>query len=157
MMEVIKDIAAVIGGILSAVSLIILLSKPARKFAANIFVRIFKKYGDIEPVHDEIAEIKKMLEKHIDDEKEFKESVIAVNEINIEFMRTTCRNIIKNTFYKYKDTKILPLYEKKTLMIIEPLYIEKLNGNSFAALLLKEMADWEVDYDGSHPNEYDDV
>ena len=83
----------------------------------------------------------------------FKDSVAATNDIMMEFTRTQCRTIIKNIFYKYNETKILPLYEKKTLMCVEDLYINKTKGNSFARLLLDEMATWTVDYESSHPEE----
>jgi hypothetical protein len=48
---------------------------------------------------------------------------------------------------------VLPLYEKKTLIMIEDLYINRLKGNSFAELLLDEMRDWEIDYSRYHPGE----
>lgn len=47
----------------------------------------------------------------------------------------------------------MPLHEKKTLMCVEDLYINKTHGNSFAKLLLDEMATWEVDYESAHPEE----
>jgi len=151
-MEVVKNIAAVIGVVLSAASLIALLSKTFR----SAISKLFKKYGKSDEVSDSIAQIKSMLERHIKDEAEFKDNVVQMNEINIEFTKTQCRNIIKTIFYKYNDTKVLPLYEKKTLMNVEDLYINKLHGNSFAALLLEEMSHWEIDYDSSHPGEESD-
>ena len=147
-MEVLKDIAAVIGVILSASSLVALVSKTARSW----LVKIFGKYGKSKEVYNSINEIKEMLERHINDEKEFKDGVAQMNEINIEFTKTQCRNIIKTIFYKYKDSKELPLYEKKTLMSVEDLYINKLHGNSFASLLLDEMSDWEIDYETNQPD-----
>ena len=148
-MEVVKNIAAVIGVILSAASLIARLSKTFR----SAISKLFKKYGKSDEVSESIAQIKLMLERHIQDEAEFKEGVMQMNEINIEFTKTQCRNIIKTIFYKYNDTKVLPLYEKKTLMNVEDLYINKLHGNSFAALLLEEMSHWTIDYESSHPDE----
>ena len=151
-MEVVKNIAAVIGVVLSAASLIALLSKTFR----SAISKLFKKYGKSDEVSDSIAQIKSMLERHIQDEAEFKEGVTQMNEINIEFTKTQCRNIIKTIFYKYNDTQVLPLYEKKTLMNVEDLYINKLHGNSFAALLLEEMSHWKIDYETSHPGEETD-
>lgn len=148
-MEVVKNIAAIIGVILSAASLLALLSKTVRGGIA----RIFQKYGKSDEVSNSIAEIKSLLERHIEDEAEFKEGVMLMNEINIEFTKTQCRNIIKTIFYKYKDIKVLPLYEKKTLMNVEDLYIKRLNGNSFAALLLEEMSHWTIDYESSSDSE----
>ena len=144
-MEVVKNIAALIGVILSAASLIALLSKTFR----NAIKSMFKKYGNEKEMAESIAEIKSMLERHIEEEKEAKENCQRANEINIEFTKTQCRNIIKTIFYKYRDTKVLPLYEKKTLLNVEDLYVERLKGNSFAALLIDEMSSWEVDYENS--------
>lgn len=148
-MEVVKNVAAILGAILSAASVITLVSKTVRRSIANFF----RKYGKTDVVSDDIAEIKKLLERHMDEDKEFKKAVSATNDIMAEFMRTQCRTIIKNIFYKYDDTKVLPLYEKKTLMSVEDLYVNKLHGNSFAMLMLDEMSHWTIDYESSHPEE----
>lgn len=148
-MEVVKNIAAILGAILSAASVITLVSKTVRRSIANFF----KKYGKTDVVSEDIAEIKKLLERHMDEDKEFKKDVSATNDIMAEFMRTQCRTIIKNIFYKYDDAKVLPLYEKKTLMSVEDLYVNKLHGNSFAMLMLDEMSHWTIDYESSHPEE----
>ena len=151
-MEIIKDIAAIIGVILSAASLLALLSKTIR----GAIVKLFKKYSNDDDVKKSIAEIKTMLEEHIEEEKEAKEKVVQANEISMEFIKTQCRNIIKSIFYKYNDVKVLPLYEKKTLMNVEDLYVKRLNGNSFAALLIEEMSHWDVDYGDARPEEVDE-
>lgn len=148
-MEVVKNVAAILGAILSAASVITLVSKTVRRSIANFF----RKYGKTDVVSDDIAEIKKLLERHMDEDKEFKKTASATNDIMAEFMRTQCRTIIKNIFYKYDDTKVLPLYEKKTLMSVEDLYVNKLHGNSFAMLMLDEMSNWTIDYESSHPEE----
>ena len=145
----VEYIAAILGAIISAASVITLASKTARRVIAGFF----KKYSKSDEVSDSIAEIKELLERHIDENKEFKESVAATNDIMMEFTRTQCRTIIKNIFYKYNDTKVLPLYEKKTLMCVEDLYINRLHGNSFAMLMLDEMSHWTIDYESSHPDE----
>lgn len=152
-METVKNIAAIIGVILSAASLITLCSKTFRSFLK----KLFKKYGNEDEVSQSIADIKTMLEQHIAEENEIKDNHKTMNEITIEFIKTQCRNNIKTIFYKYKDSKRLPLYEKKTLMNIEDLYVKKLKGNSFAALLIEEMSNWEIDYDDAHPDEEDNI
>lgn len=148
-MEAVKNIAAVLGVILSAASVITLLSKTVRQFILSLF----RRYGKTDEVSEDIGEIKRLLEQHIEEDKVFKDSVATTNDIMMEFTRTQCRTIIKNIFYKYNETKILPLYEKKTLMCVEDLYINKTHGNSFAKLLLDEMSTWTVDYESSHPEE----
>ena len=151
-METVKNIAAIIGVILSAASLIALCSKNIR---AGL-TKLFKKYGNEDSVTQSINEIKTMLEQHIAEETEMKENCMAANEISIEFVKTQCRNIIKTIFYRYRDTKVLPLYEKKTLLNVEDLYVKKLKGNSYAALLIEEMSHWDIDYDDAHPDDEND-
>lgn len=151
-MEVIKDIAAIIGVILSAASLITLLSKTVRTAIANMF----KKYSHDDEVTQKINEIKTMLETHIREEQECKNNCMEANAISMEFIKTQCRNIIKTIFYRYNDTKVLPLYEKKTLLNVEDLYVRRLGGNSFAALLIEEMSHWDIDYGDMHPSEEDE-
>lgn len=148
-MEVVKNAAAILGAILSAASVITLVSKTVRRFIANFF----RRYGKADEFSGDIAEIKKLLERHMEEDKKFKENVSATNDIMVEFMRTQCRTIIKSIFYKYNETKVLPLYEKKTLMSVEDLYVNKLRGNSFAMLMLDEMSHWTIDYESSHPDE----
>ena len=148
-MEVVKNAAAILGAILSAASVITLVSKTVRRSIANFF----RRYGKADEFSGDIAEIKKLLERHMEGDNKFKENVSATNDIMVEFMRTQCRTIIKSIFYKYNETKVLPLYEKKTLMSVEDLYVNKLRGNSFAMLMLDEMSHWTIDYESSHPDE----
>ncbi|MDR3150003.1 MAG: hypothetical protein LBT88_08370 [Oscillospiraceae bacterium] len=72
----------------------------------------------------------------------FGRRMAEMSDITTEFIKAQCRDIVKNIFYRYNDTKILPLYEKKTLMNISELYVGKLGGNSYAGLLLDEMDAW---------------
>lgn len=148
-MDTIRNIAAVLGVIMSASSVAALASKSVR----GAVVRFFRRYGHTDEVSDSIGEIKELLRFHIDEDKKFKAEVTATNDIMMEFARAQCRTVIKNIFYKYKDSRTLPLYEKKTLMCVEELYIERLHGNSFAMLMLDEMSHWDVDYDSASPDD----
>lgn len=143
-MEIIKDIAAILGVILSSASVITLFSKNLRTALSNTI----RKYSNFEHSEATIGDIKTLLESHIKEDKAFRVQMLQTNEVTLEFTKTQCRNIIKNIFYTYSDTKILPLYEKKTLIGIEALYIGKLNCNSFAGFLLEEMKSWDIDYAG---------
>lgn len=129
--------------------MITLASKTARQAIASFF----KKYGKSDEVSDSIAEIKEFLERHIDEDKEFKESVAATNDIMMEFTRTQCRTVIKNIFTSTTIQKFRLYTKKKTLMCIEDLYINRLHGNSFAMLMLDEMSHWTIDYESSHLDE----
>ena len=52
---------------------------------------------------------------------------------------------ILRAVHKYKDSRVLPLYEKKRLMEIQELYITRLHQNHWGKTLLDAMADWDVD------------
>lgn len=144
-MEIVKNIAAILGVILSLSTVITLFSKTVKTWIGNMF----KHFGS----DNEIDEIKKMLQKHIDEEREFKAEMKKNNDIAMEFTRTQCRNIIKDMFYKYYDDKKIPLYEWKTLLKVEDLYIKKCLGNSYASELIKIMKTWEIDYSKSQIDE----
>lgn len=141
-MELLKDISAVLGVILSATSVAALLSKNVRAGLSSLV----RRYSHASETAQAIADLKTLFEQHLEDDREFKAQSRAMNDILIAFMTTQCRDIIKTMFYKYNDTKVLPLYEKKTLMNVQELYIGKLHCNSYASMLLKEMEKWEIDY-----------
>lgn len=152
MIELIKDISAVLGMITAAASVVALVSKRVRQWLKTIVV----KYSGAEEKENTIAEVKTMLEQHIAEEKDFKNQVTEVDNVMTEFVITQCRAMIKDKFYQYERDRVLPLYEKKTLMNIKDLYIKRLHCNSFASLLLDEMDTWEVNYDKTHYGECDE-
>lgn len=134
-MEVIKDIAAVIGCILSAISLITLCTKGGRTFIKNLFRRNTKD------LHDENA-------RQTSDIEEIKNSIKALLlkiEAEEEFTKQQCRNILKDIYYKYQKDKKIPLYQRKTADLTYDLYTNRYNGNSYATLLYKEICKWEID------------
>lgn len=145
-METVKNIAAILGVILSSASVLALLSSSVR----NGLKRLVFRYGDIDERDDTIQSIKEMLEQHIIDDNKFKERYRSDNDIIMDFVTAQCRNTIKDTFYKYEDTKVLPLYERKNLMFTGDLYVKGLHCNSWAKFLLDEMENWEVDYYDKH-------
>lgn len=151
-MQLVKDISAVLGMITAFASVIALVSKRVRTWVKQIIV----KYSGAEERENTTKEVKEMLEKHVKEDEIFRDDVTAVNNIMMEFVISQCRTLIKDKFYQYEHCKVLPLYEKKTLMNIKELYIDRLHCNSFASLLLSEMETWEVDYEKTHFGECDE-
>lgn len=142
-MEIVKDIAAVLGVICSFSAVLTICSKSAKTFIGNIF----KKYGN----DDSMVKIEEKLNS-INDKLDFIESL---NAITVDFTREQCRGIIKDAFYKYYDTKTIPLYEHKYLLKIKDIYVGRLHGNSFAKELLDEMDSWDIDYSMANPKDDD--
>jgi hypothetical protein len=149
MMQLVKDVTSVLGLITAGASVAALISKRLRSWVSGLVVR----YSGAEEKENTIAEVKAMLERHIEEEKTFKDQVTECDNMMTEFVITQCRAMIKDKFYQYEHGRVLPLYEKKTLMNIKDLYIDRLHCNSFASLLLDEMDTWEVDYDKTHYGE----
>lgn len=139
--------------ITASVSMIALVSKRVRTWVKSIVI----KYSGAEEKENTIAEVKSMLEKHIEEEKAFKDQATECDNMMTEFVIAQCRAMIKDKFYQYEHARCLPLYEKKTLMTIKDLYINRMHCNSFASLLLDEMDTWEIDYDKTHSVESADT
>jgi hypothetical protein len=134
-MEVIKNIAAIIGCILSVISLITLCTKGGRNFIKNIFLKNTKDlYEQNQQQTQDIEEIKTILDK-----------LLLKVEVGEEFTKQQCRNILKDIYYKYQKDKKIPLYQRKTADLTYELYTNKYNGNSYATLLYKEICKWEID------------
>lgn len=140
-MEIIKNIAALLGLITSISTVIAICSKSARVFIAGIF----KKYGS----EDDMKEINEKLDRIT----EKLENIEQSNNITVDFTREQCRGLIKDMFYRYYDDRTLPLYEYKWLLKLENLYVNRLHGNSFVAGLIKEMKTWTIDYSKTHAEE----
>lgn len=133
--ELAKNIAAVIGCVLSIISLVTLCTKSGRNLIHNI---ISKNTEDLAQANqhqeDDIREIKNAI-------KSIKEKI----KTQEEFTKQQCRDTIKNIYYKYYHEKKIPLYERKTADNTFTLYTEKYNGNSYASLLYSEICKWEID------------
>lgn len=137
-METIKNIAAILGAILSLSSVITLFCRPIKAWLAQ-YLSKYKKEQDDNERNQQIQDTLARLEKSIKDIKE-------ANDITVDYTREQIRGLIKEMFYEYYDEKVLPLYEHKWLLKLEDLYIRRLHGNSFASELIAEMKKWPVDY-----------
>lgn len=137
-METIKNIAAILGAILSLASVITLFCRPIKAWLAQYLDRYKSEQASSER-DKQIQAVLARLEKSIQDIKE-------ANDITVDYTREQIRGLIKEMFYEYYDEKVLPLYEHKWLLKLEDLYIRRLHGNSFASELIAEMKKWPVDY-----------
>ena len=134
-MEIIKNIAAIIGCILSVISLITLCTKGGRAFIRSFFKRNTKEIQD-ENAHQtsDIQHIKEILNLMLN-------KFVGLEEVSMQ----QCRNTIKTIYYKYQKDKRIPLYERKTVDKTYHIYTTIFHGNSYAALLYEEICKWEID------------
>lgn len=134
-MEVIKNIAAIIGLVLSIVSFITLCTKGGRKFIKSFFQKNTK---DIQIENQRQT-------KDIEEIKGTLEVLLQKAEGHDEVSKQQCRDTIKNIYYKYQKEKRIPLYERKTADRTYDIYTNIFHGNSYATLLYTEICKWEID------------
>ena len=134
-METIKNIAAIIGCILSTISLITLCTKGGRAFVHGFFKRNTKEIQDENARQtSDIQHIKEILNLMLN-------KFAGLEEVSMQ----QCRDTIKTIYYKYQKDKRIPLYERKTADKTYHIYKTIFHGNSYASLLYKEICKWEID------------
>lgn len=137
-MEIVKNIAAILGAILSLSAVVTLCCKPIKAWLGRYLER-YNKERDEDERENKLEETLARLETAMNDIK-------VANDITVDYTRERIRGTIKEMFYEYYEERKLPLYEHKWLLKLEDLYINRLHGNSFAAELIAEMKKWPVDY-----------
>jgi hypothetical protein len=142
MLDIIKDVSAVLGCISIALGLFFKLNKSARDWISKVISR--KK---CEAKQEEtLRGLCNKLDAYIESNEEFKKTILEDMEVQKDFSRDQCRNIIKDIFYRYCETKKIPLYELKVATDAFNTYSQKLHANHYTALLYNEIEKWEVDY-----------
>ena len=134
-MEIIKDIAAIVGCLVSIITLLTLTTKGGR----NFIIKLFKKHTK------DLVETNEKQNKAISDLTESVNLVLQKLDVIEEVSKQECRDVIKNIYYKYNTIKKIPLYERKTADKTYELYHDLLKGNSYAALLYAEIIKWDID------------
>lgn len=134
-LELVENIAALLGVILSAITLITLCTKGGRAVLKGIFSRQAKDI--IEENKQQEADIKAISGK-LDD-------VLATTSVLRLVAVQQLRDTIKTIYYKYQAEKKIPLYERKTADKTYKIYHEKFKENTYATLLYNEICKWEID------------
>lgn len=132
-MEAIKNIAAILGAILSLSAVITLCCKPIKLYIANALKK-YQNEQDDKLKQNTLKATLKRIENKLD--------------ATVAYTTEACRSEIKNMFYRYMDNKTLPYYEKMHMLQIEDIYVNKLQKNHYTKGLIEEMKTWSVDYTG---------
>ena len=132
-METVKNIAAILGAILSLSAVITLCCKPIKLYIANALKK-YQSEQDDKVKQNTLKAMLKRIENKLD--------------ATVAYTTEACRGEIKNMFYKYIDNKTLPYYEKMHMLQIEDIYVNKLQKNHYTKGLIEEMKTWSVDYIG---------
>ena len=132
-METVKNIAAILGAILSLSAVITLCCKPIKLYIANALKKYQSEQDDKLKQNTLKATLKRI------------ESKLYAT---VAYTTEACRGEIKNMFYRYMENKTLPYYEKMHMLQIEDIYVNKLQKNHYTKGLIEEMKTWSVDYTG---------
>lgn len=132
-METVKNIAAILGAILSLAAVITLCCKPIKLYIASALKK-YQSEQDDKIKQNTLKATLKRIENKLD--------------ATVAYTTEACRGEIKNMFYKYIDNKTLPYYEKMHMIQIEDIYVNKLQKNHYTKGLIEEMKTWSVDYTG---------
>ena len=110
-METVKNIAAILGAILSLSAVITLCCKPIKAYIANALKK-YQNEQDDKLKQNTLKATLKRIESKLD--------------ATVAYTTEACRGEIKNMFYRYMDNKTLPYYEKMHMLQIEDIYVNKL-------------------------------
>lgn len=132
-METVKNIAAILGAILSLSAVITLCCKPIKLYIANALKK-YQSEQDDKIKQNTLKATLKRIENKLD--------------ATVAYTTEACRGEIKNMFYRYMENKTLPYYEKMHMLQIEDIYVNKLQKNHYTKGLIEEMKTWSVDYTG---------
>lgn len=146
-MEIIRDIASIVGLILALISLITIFTKGGR---ALIYKWIKSNTQDLQSTNQkqtqDIEEIKCTLKTLSEQFSYLSKDDLIIKDILMQ----QCRNTVKDIYYKYNQVKKIPLYERKTVDKTYEIYHDQLGGNSYVQLLYNEIKKWEID--PNHPS-----
>lgn len=132
-METVKNIAAILGAILSLSAVITLCCKPIKLCIAKALKK-YQSEQDDKIKQNTLKATLKRIENKLD--------------ATVAYTTEACRGEIKNMFYRYMENKTLPYYEKMHMLQIEDIYVNKLQKNHYTKGLIEEMKAWSVDYTG---------
>ena len=134
-MEIITNIGAVIGVVLSCITLITLLCKPLR----NKIAGWIRKTSHMEETRAAVDEVRAMMQQLMAAE----ESKQAMLRLFKESQLSLLRDSITDLYFKYLPKKEVPTYERKDMVKLFESY-RKLGGNSYVQTIYEEFMEWPV-------------
>lgn len=134
-MDIVRDIAAIVGCISAIFALIALFSEKIRGGVKKIFTRQTREIVKINTLqNDEIETIKKILEK----------IEIQLNVLT-ESSKDIMRQRIMSIYHKNKAERRMPLYDREALNELYKDY-KKEKGNNYIDKYFSRMEKWETVY-----------
>lgn len=146
-MDLIRDIAAVVGCISSVLALLSIFSERVQSFIKRIFTKHTKEIVETDAKQNqEINEVKSILLEFIKSQKNYHEEVNNQLNVIIESSKDMMRQRIMSYYYKGKPNHELTIYQKEA---VDELYkdYKKLKGNSYIDKYYERMNNWKINYE----------
>ena len=153
MIEVIKNIAAVVGCVLSCISLLTIIIKPMRKKIINWIAEVADKPETVNAINElrnQMGAIQLQIEQNAEERrqqitnlKNQIDSIMQFDRKNHEALKDMIRERIVSVYYANLEHKTLHFEEWETVSELNGSY-EELGGNSFVKGLVKQMSGWEI-------------
>lgn len=132
-LEILKVIGGAAGALVTIITFFTLVSKRPRAALRRI-------------IREESKEANKELANKIEElETKSRERFDKIDKKSLENDETNLamlRNTITHIYFKYKDQKKIPHYEKENVISLYERY-ENLHGNHYIKMIMEEMKDWE--------------
>lgn len=152
-MEIVKDVAAVVGCILSCMSLLTIFVKPLRRGIGAWFTKFADKTETTKALDDikkELGEIRAQMAQNtserrqqITDLRDQVNAIIEFDKKNHEALKDMIRERIVSTYYANLEKKSLHYEEWETVSELGESYFQ-LGGNHFVKGLLRQMSEWDI-------------
>lgn len=146
MMEIVKNVASVIGCVVSFLGLFALIKT---KFLSTLGTYVKKETNtdanDLahKQMNERIDRIEKVLKDYITSDEDFKQTL----RIHIKGQDDACRQlmagVIEDTYRQHLTDKTLDSVEWKRIVSAYGVYHDELHGNSYISEVYNEMQSWE--------------
>ena len=133
LIEILKLLGGVAGALTTIIAFLALISKKPKQW----FRKTIREEADNanQEIKQQIRELSNNTNLKL---TEIEKKVKTAEENDVAVIRNTITHI----YFKYKDTKKIPHYEKENLLALFERY-ESLNGNHYIKNIMKEMETWE--------------
>lgn len=134
-MDIIRDIGAIIGVILSVIALLTMFFKPVRKRIVNSI----RKASRTDETTERLDELRAMMQQVMASGEERRQAIEQFRESQLSLLRDS----ITRLYFKYLPDKQVPSYERKDMTELFSSY-EKMGGNSYVKTIYEEFMEWQV-------------
>lgn len=133
-MDLVRDIASIVGLVMSTIAFITLFTNFGKKIITKLFTSMNKE----------------IVNKNTQQDQSLLEVLESISKIksDIDIVKASaeqrCRDTLKDIYYRHCNDKKIHLYERKTADAVYLIYSEKFKANSYAKLIYEEIKKWEI-------------